>query len=141
MSLETARQQIVTAVEAAKLTYVSTPPLLVEYDNRHNLDAYQGRTSYLCVDIQFLDSYQGDLGPTPFHRHIGAIMLEANVKEGYGTAEGLKILDHFGGLLHGRQFGIVRTMYFDSRPSSTKAGWHICRVAVPFWFDVVVSVP
>ena len=139
MSLQAARQQIVTAVEAVRATYGS--PLVVNYNNRDGVDANKQHTSWLSVDIQFLDAYQGDLSDTPFHRHIGVIVLEAYAKEGQGVAKNLGILDHFSANLHGRQFGIVRTHFADMRPSSKSQGWYIDRVAVPFWFDVVVTIP
>jgi hypothetical protein len=139
MSLEQARQSLVTAVEAVKLTYPSS--VIIEYDNRNIVDTHRQHEAWLEVKVQFVDAYQGDLGPNPFHRHIGVLELSAYTKEGHGTAKGLGLVDYFSSRLHGRQFGAVRTLFTDMRPSSQHKGWYISRVGIPFWFDVVVTIP
>jgi hypothetical protein len=139
MSLEQARQSLVTAVEAVKLTY--TDSLVIDYDNRNTIDTHRQHRAWLSVSVQFLDAYQGDLGPNPFHRHIGVLVLDASIKEGQGSSSPLTILDHFSSRLHGRQFGSVRTLFSDMRPATTKSGWYTASVGIPFWFDVVVTIP
>jgi hypothetical protein len=126
-------------VEAVKLTYPSS--VIIEYDNRNIVDTHRQHDAWLEASVQFVDAYQGDLGPSPFHRHIGVLELSAYVKEGHGTAKALALTDYFSSRLHGRQFGTVRTLFTDMRPPAKQKGWYISRVGVPFWFDVVVTIP
>lgn len=131
-----ARQDIVTAVEAARAAY--SGPLGIEYENRDLVNPANQHQPWLAVTISVLDAFQGDLAEHPIHRHIGVVLLEAHVKEGTGTVAALSLLNHFSARLQRSHLGMVRTHLADARPSGTKAGWYVARAAVPFWFDLVV---
>lgn len=135
MSTTQARQDIVTAVEAARATYGK--PLVIQYENRAAVDPANQHEPWLAVSIEVLDSYQGDLSAQPIHRHIGFIKLEAHVKQGQGVAESLALLEHFSTRLQKRRFGIVQTQLADARPSATRAPWHVSVRNVPMWFDTL----
>lgn len=143
MSLVQARADLVTAVEAVRAAYVTATgqPLLVDYDNRDSVSQHEQHETWLDVNVKFVDAYQGDLNRKPFHRHIGVLVLEANTKEGLGSAKNLALLDFFYTRLHGRTHGIVRTLLTDMRPDRKADGWYKSNVGVPFWFDVVVNIP
>ena len=138
MSLTRARQTLVTAVEAARAAY--SLPVVIQYDNRYAVETANQFEPWLAVDIQVLDSYQGDLSYKPLHRHIGIILLQVHTKRGEGTAQSLSMLDHFISHLQRRQFDHVRTQLADARPTGERAGWYINRAAIPFWFDVVADI-
>ena len=135
MSTTQARQDIVTAVEAARATYGK--PLVIQYENRAAVDPANQHEPWLAVTIEVLDSYQGDLAAQPIHRHIGFIKLEAHIKQGQGVAESLALLEHFSTRLQKRRFGIVQTQLADARPSATRAPWHVSVRNVPMWFDTL----
>ena len=137
MSLDSARTQIVTAVEGARAAWTNF--LVVQYDNRIAVDPQKAHDTWLDVNIMFTDAYQGDLSDQPFHRHIGIIQLAAVTKYGNGTAEGLRLLEHFYTRLQRKQFGSVRTLVMDPRPTRQHLGWDWQMCAVPFWFDVVLT--
>ena len=143
MSLVQARADLVTAVEAVRAAYVTATglPLLVDYDNRATVNQQDQHETWLAVNVKFMDAYQGDLNRQPFHRHIGVLVLEANTKEGLGSAKNLALLDFFSSRLHGRTHGLVRTLLADMRPDRKLDGWYKSQVGVPFWFDVTVNIP
>jgi len=135
MSTNQARQDIVTAVEAARLSYGK--PLVIQYDNRAIIDPVNQSYPWLAVKFEVLDSHQGDLAAQPIHRHIGFVKLEAHIKQGLGTASSLELLEHFSTRLQKRKFGIVRTLLADARPSVERDPWYVSVRNVPIWFDTL----
>jgi hypothetical protein len=131
-TLDQHRQSIVTAIEAAKLTFTDYP-LVIEYDNRMLVDTATQVNPFLCVDIKFLDGRQADLSSSPIHRKIGQIHLQAVVKEGSGTAKALQLMEHFYQPLQRGQFGGVRTHMATFAKEMVFKGWVYYPAIVPFW--------
>lgn len=136
MSLESARQSIVAAVEAAKVGCPGGVPV-IEYDNRILVDTQTASDPFLCVEIHFISGEQADLSNAPRHRFYGQIHLKAAAKEGDGTAKQLAILTHFYTQLQRKQFGIVRTKASTMAPRMPHKGWLYYPCILPFWFDVI----
>ena len=134
MSLETARQSLVTAIEAVRGAAPGAP-IVIEYDNRIVVDTQTQTAPFVCVQIMFMDSYQADISSNPIQRVIGQIHLSAVVKEGKGSAQALALLDYFAPLLQRKQFGTVRTLMSDMAPSKPHLGWRYYPILIPFWYD------
>jgi|DEB19_MinimDraft_2_1074335.scaffolds.fasta_scaffold62109_1 hypothetical protein len=134
MGLELARQAIATAVEAAKVGSPTTP-LIIEYDNRIIVDTQTQTKPFLCVNMVLMDGRQADLNAKPIHRFDGQIHIAAAVKEGAGSADALKLLDHFYPQLHQRALGILRTHMAKAAPMKPHLGWCYYPMLIPFWFD------
>ncbi len=133
-TLEQARIDIVTAVEAAK-TGAPISPLVIEYDNRIVVDTQTQTKPYLAVHIKFMDGHQASLAANPIHRIQGQIHLAAVAKIGSGSADALKLLDFFYPQLHGRAMGTVRCHMAKIAPTTIHLGWEYYPVLIPFWFD------
>jgi len=136
MGLESARQSIVTGIEAAK---VGNPVsgLIIEYDNRIIVDTQTQTNPYLAVQIMFMSGEQADLSAAPIHRTYGQIHLAAVVKEGSGSALAMGLLDWFYPRLQRKAFGAVRTLMADYAPVKPFKGWSYFPVLIPFWMDAV----
>lgn len=134
MSLETIRQNLVTAVETAKSTFV-TYPLVVEYDNRQLVDYSTQTNPFLCVEVKFIEGEQADLSSAPIHRYYGVLLLVAKGKVGSGTAKLLTLLDHFHPLLQRGSFGMTRTHMATFAPAKEADGWLGIGVVIPFRAD------
>lgn len=135
-TMESAREAVATAVEAAKAG-APVADLVIEYDNRTLVDTATATKPFLRVELVFGPGYQADISATPLHRFTGNIVLSAAVKEGQGSAEALKLLAHFYLALQSKQFGAVRTKKCSPGGSQPFKGWVYHRVFVPFWFDTV----
>ncbi len=136
MSLELARQSIVTAVEAAKVGCPGGVPL-IEYDNRTIVDTQTATVPFVNLEIHFLSGEQADLSNAPRHRYIGQIHIMAAAKIGEGVAAQLKILNHFTVQLQRKQFGSVRTKMSTMAPKMPYNGWLYYPAVIPFWYDVI----
>jgi len=137
MSLEAYRQSIVTAVEAARVAYVTDPTLLVEYDNRPAADPATQTKPYLMLEIDFLSGVQADISRTPIHRTFGQILLTVLVKEGAGTAKSLLLVEHFYKALQLKTFGDVHTKIATFVRPTTHLGNYVTSAIVPFYADTL----
>jgi hypothetical protein len=137
MSREAVRQVIVAQVAALKATWVSYA-LEVEYPNRAiNWDAL-GAQPALCVEIEFTDGHQVDLGHTPQYRGIGYLKLAAVVKEGSGAEKANNLLEHFYPKLHLRDFLPVRFQAVRHLKMEPKQkGLASFSVIIPFYYDTL----
>ena len=136
MSLESARQSIVAAVEAAKTGFVAYP-LVINYDNRMLVDPQTQTNPYLDVEIFYMSGEQADLSANPRHRVWGQLHLQAVVKEGQGRAKADALLDYFYPQLHRKTFGGVRTFMSSIAPVKFKNGLAFYPVLIPFMFDTI----
>lgn len=131
MSLETYRQQLVTAIEVQRALWTDYT-LEVEYDNRDNIDLQAQANPFLCAEILFIDGKQADLSSNPVHRVVGMLILTAKTREGMGSAKGYTLLDHFYPSLQHRVIGNVRLeMASFSRPKLVGGWWGISAI-LPF---------
>lgn len=135
-NLETIRQNIVTAIEAAK-TGAPVASLVIEYDNRIIVDTQTQTTPYLEVRILYLNGAQADLSSSPIHRVYGQIHLAAVVKEGSGSALAMSLLDFFYPQLQAKTLGTVHTLMADFAPPKPFNGWVYYPVLIPFWVDKI----
>lgn len=126
-------------IERAKAAWDLLPgsyPLLVDYENKSQIDLSKVLRGYLIVDIVYRSGDQMDLGDRPTKRNRGQIMLAAGAKEGNGTAEQVKLLDHFEPYLQLRDnLGIVRTHAAQRYPASSRNGFYYLPLVVGFWSD------
>lgn len=139
MSLERIRQDLAGAINALKAGYVSTYPLVIEYDNILIVDTQTQVNPWLRVDIKIIDMEQADLSDNPTHRIKGQLVLGAAVKEGGGVKAANQILEYFYPRLQRRTIGTVRTNMATIAPVSPHLGWLYTPVIIPFWSDVRYS--
>lgn len=92
MSLSTARQDIAGMLQNIKTAWVAYP-LIIETDNRNNVDYATQDKPFLQADVVFFSAEQLDLSITPFTKQYGQIILSAVVKDGTGVVDVLALLD------------------------------------------------
>jgi hypothetical protein len=134
MSLDLQRLGITTEIERAKAAWTAYT-LQIEYDNKAEVDLAALTTPYLMVDIIWGAGGEIDVGKYPLVRDIGSIILAAGVKEGKGTSDLLKLLQHFRPYLQLRDnLGQVRThaAYLGARPTRL-GGFYYQTMTIPFW--------
>ena len=136
MSLDLARQNIVTAVEAALVGMPGGAPI-VEYDNRVIVDTQTQVEPYLIVNIVFFDGWQADLSNSPIQRILGQLQIIAVAKEGDGSAKPLQVLDYLYPQLQRKSLGIVRTDTVKPIKMKSRLGWCGYPVIIPFRFDKI----
>lgn len=134
MSFDSTRQDIYTAVEAAKAGFTEYA-VTIEYDNNLVIDASSRELPFLRVRVKFLDGMQVDLSNAPIHRVLGQIHLAAAVKEGAGVSVGYRLLDHFYPQLQRKSLGAVRTHMAKVTDHVKIEGWVHLPVIIPFWTD------
>jgi len=111
-------------------------PLEVEYDNKMTVNRATQSNPFLCVSMVYMDGEQIALGENGGNRVMGVIVLEANVKEGSGTAQANTLLDFFYPVVHKTDsMPPLRTQAakFSSKPA--KDGWVAQAALIPFWYD------
>ena len=132
---EQARVALATRVNTLASAWTSYA-LQVEYDNKLTVNRATQSLPFLCVSMVYVDGEQIALGPNGGNRAIGVIVLEANVKEGSGTAEANALLDYFYPQIHKTDsMPPLRTYVakFSSKPA--KDGWVAQAALIPFWYD------
>lgn len=133
MGFETIQQTIRTEVERARAAWVAYP-LLVDYENREDVDLSKVTEAYLAVDIVYREGQQLSLGVSPLVADRGQIMLMAGAKVGTGTAKQMKLLDHFRPYLQLRDnLGEVRTHAAQIYPGRLARGFYYIPMVVGFW--------
>jgi hypothetical protein len=131
MSLELYRQQLVTEIELHKASFTDYS-VVVEYDNRTIVDTQLQKNSFLSAEIMYIDGYQADLSNKPVHRIIGMLVLTAKTREGAGTAEGYKLLEHFYTRLQWKVVGKVRLDMAKMVRPRLLNGWWGVSATIPF---------
>lgn len=140
MSFETARSDIVGAVEAALAAWAGPPtPLRLAYDNQTLFDVDAQLDPYLAVELFFLDGGQLSIGATKALQDLGQIHLVAHVRENAGTRVAQQILDHFRPYLQLKSFSLVRTHAGRGAAPYSKGGWVCLPLIIPFWYHTLVS--
>lgn len=134
MTIEAIRQGFVTAVEAAKVGF-SEYTLKIAYDNRRIIDPLQQVNPYLEVELQLGPGWQADLGPNPIHRISGLLILTAKVRDGNGTAQINRLLDHFYPKLQRRRIGLALTEMPSFPKGKSVDGVYGQSVVIPFIAD------
>lgn len=136
MSLDTARSNIVAAVQAALVGIPGGMPI-VEYDNRVIVNTQTQTAPYLQINVVFFDGWQADLSESPIQRVLGQLHIIAVAKEGDGSAACLKMLDHLYPQLQRKALGIVRTETAKPLRAKDHLGWCGHPVIIPFRFDKI----
>lgn len=131
-SLELYRQQLVTAIEAARATYEEDCDLVVEYDNRDSVNMKTQSKPFLTVEIEYVGGVQGDLSNKPVHKIAGILILTAKVREGAGTAAVYRLIEHFYTSLQFRVIGDCRVEMADLVKPSRLGGWWGVSAVLPF---------
>ena len=136
MSLDLARQNLVTAVEAALVGMPGGVPI-VEYDNRVVVNTQTQVDPYLMVNVVFFDGWQADLSNSPIQRILGQLHIVAVAKEGDGSTKPLQMLDYLYPQLQRKAFGIVKTDTVKPVKMKPHLGWCGYPVIIPFRFDKI----
>ena len=136
-TMEQARVALVTKIEALKATWVAYP-LLVQYDNRDNINYATQVNPFLRVCLDYLDGSQIALGPNGGHRMMGVILLEAWVKQGQGSKLGNDLLEHFYlGVHQTDSLPPLRTRAAEMRSGNKINGWVATAAVIGFHVDVL----
>jgi hypothetical protein len=129
--LELYRQNLVTEIEKHRESF-SRYPLEVEYDNRSSVDMQSQTNPFLSVEVMYIDGYQADLSNKPVHRIVGMLVLTAKTREGMGSSEGYRLLEHFYPKVQWQVLGGVRLdMAKMVRPRLVN-GWWAVSATIPF---------
>jgi hypothetical protein len=135
MSLDIIRQNIVAAMEAAKVGTPGGIPV-VEYDNRMLVNTQTQSAPFVICNIVYGMGEQADLNAKPIHRLYGQIHLIVATKEGGGSTDAAKMLGYLYPQLQGKVFGIVRTSFASPAPPKPHLGWVYTPILIPFWADI-----
>lgn len=133
MSQSQARQEIATAVEAARVAWTDYP-LIVEQENRDIVNLATQVNPYVAVDVVFYDGKQMDLGPEPLQGVYGQIFLGVFTQEGKGTSQVTPLSDYMGKALSRKDFALVKTGVPSPQPAVTRKGWYCQVTLVNFWY-------
>lgn len=139
MSIEAIRQSLVAAVESAKAGF-SEYALKIGYDNRDIIDPLKQTSPFLEVEVQLGPGWQADLSPDPIHRISGLLILTAKVREGNGTAQINRLLDHFYPKLQRRRIGLALTEMPSFPKGKSVNGLYAQSVLIPFVADKTYGV-
>lgn len=131
-TLTEARDSIVTALEGAwPAAYPSVP---VFYDNA-SVNDHDNKSEFLGCAIEFDDSNQANIGPSPLLRTYGMITLTLGVKAASGSRTSLQRADFLINLFRFSKKGGVVCKAPHPLPPSTVNGWFLTEIVVPFHFD------
>lgn len=130
-NIDTYRQQLVAAIEAAKESYTNKN-LVIEYDNRYLVDMNTQSDPFLCAEIVYVGAVQGDLSNKPIQKIAGMLVLTAKVREGAGTAGAYSLLNHFYENLQFRVIGNCRMEIASIVKPAKLAGWWGISAVIPF---------
>lgn len=131
-NLDTYRQQLVAAIEAAKATYESDCDLVIEYDNRNTVNMRTQDTPFLSVEIEYIRAVQGDMSNKPVHKIAGILILTSKVREGAGTSKAYQLIEHFYTSLQFQVIGDCRMEMSDLTKPSKLGGWWGISAIIPF---------
>jgi hypothetical protein len=129
--LELYRQQIVGAIEAAKVGF-TIYTVEIEYDNRQNMDFATLETPHLCAEIMFTGGSRGDLSNKPVHKIVGMLVLTSKVRDGKGPADCYRLLEHFYPKIQNQVVGSVRFEMADFDRPRLVTGWWGVSALIPF---------
>lgn len=135
MSLELVVSHTMGEIQIIAATFTEWP-LIVEYENRIEVDTKTQTDPFLCVKTKFLDGYQVEISDRPHQRWIGQVHLAAAIPDGAGVAKARKLLDFFYPKLQRKKFGLMRTRMAEPGGVTDHLGWEYHGVIVPFWADV-----
>lgn len=133
MSRETARVEIVAAIQAAAAAFAGWT-VLVDYENRDLVDFDTQEKPYLAVDLVYYDGKQMDLGPNPLVGAYGSIALAVCVKEGKGTSESNLLIDHMTKALQLKRWPVVQTAVGQPQGNLLRKGWFCMVTLINFWY-------
>lgn len=132
MTFEDARAAIYGRSTAWTASHSS---VIVQYENRAQVDLATARDPYLQLDIMLNDGEQLQLGDPKGMRYRGGIWLSVWQREGSGVKPGVIWLGELALLFRTTSFGGVNTQGPMPVPSHAQKGWFGQILRVPFWFD------
>ncbi len=127
-----ARDAIVQALQDSWPAAYPTVPVF--YDNAipKDLDLL---TEFLDCEIDFVESQQADIGPTPLMRSHGLLCLTLGVKAQSGYRTSLVRADFLSDTFRfSKKQGVNFQAPHLSNPAQTN-GWFLTELMVPFFFD------
>lgn len=135
VTLEQARTAVMTKVAALAATWTAYT-LVIEYDNRNNVNYGTQTLPFLDVELFHISGEQASLGETPTHRLRGSIILTARVKVGQGMSTANTLLEHFYPSMQMTDtMSPVRTYAARIVTAAPKEGWAGISAVIPYWYD------
>lgn len=133
MSFSQARIDIATAVQQIKTAW-SAYDLVVETDNRNNVDYATQVNPFLQVDTVYISGQQLDMADVPKIAQYGQIILSVVSKEGTGVVAANTLLDFVIPYLERKDFTCIRTKAAEPQPSKFVKGWFYQVILINFWW-------
>lgn len=147
MSNQLVRQTIVAEIERAKGLWNAGGygyQLVVDYENRQDVDLAQQINPFMQVDIVFLASRQIDMNPAPRLSDDGQIVIALGMKAGGGTQKLEQLRDFIRPFLQLRDnlANGVRTHASQPYPPKPVNGFYYLPLVTGFWcVTVAPAVP
>lgn len=138
MSMEQARKDLMTAVEAARAAWPGGA-LKLQTENKNLIDRSTQVDPYVAASIMFMGGEQASIGDKPLVATFGHLVLAFCTKEDQGTAGVYKLADHFARYIEFKQFTAVRTRSMLPQKAIPDRGWYDVPVLVPFWYHRVAA--
>ncbi|WP_454735368.1 hypothetical protein [Cupriavidus necator] len=138
MSMEQARQDLYTAVEAARAAWPAGG-LKLQTENKNLVDRATQTAPYVAASVMFMGGEQASIGAKPLVATFGHLVLGFCAKEDQGTADLYKLADHFAQYVEFKQFTSVRTRSMLPQKAVPDKGWYVVPVLVPFWYHRVAA--
>lgn len=138
-SLEAARAEIATRIAAAKAAWTAYT-LTVESENKNLVDlgSSAAQVAFLSWEMKFRGGGQKSLGPNPVALQMGQIFVAAKVKEGAGTADVYRLLDHVIPYLELKAGTVIDTLAAEVFDDVTRQGFFAVPVIIPFWIHRII---
>ncbi len=110
------------------------PAVPVFYENTLQIDLDTVGSSFLTVSIDYTDSKQQDIDPSPITRTWGEVVLRLFVKEGGGIRNTLAMQDTLTALMKYRKLGDVTLECPAPGKKQSRDGWQSVDLNAPFFF-------
>lgn len=123
-------QTVLAAIQAAWTTYT----LIIELDNRDQVDQSTQTNPYLQASISMLSAEQADMGDRPLVEQRGQIVLSVVAKEGTGMAPSTALLDFITPYFDLKAFGLVKCHAVQAYKSKSFKGWEYSPLLINFYF-------
>lgn len=138
MDYDVARGYIYTAVSNAAQLITPVPKL--DWDNRSLVDEENEQGMIVSVEVSLTGGMQVGMGVSnTLKRTTGALILLVSVRQGTGVSVALSAANKLATSIEMRSLsGVVMQASTPQRAVAEK-GWHRQPVAIPFWFDDLVS--
>lgn len=133
MTYTAARTDIATVVQSI-ITDWTAYSLVVETDNRDNVDYPTQENPFLQVDTLYFGGEQLEIGKGGMSREWGQIILSAVTKSGTGVLASNTLLDFVVPYFYNKDFSSIRVQQAQRQADKPVKGWYYCPVLFNFYF-------